>query len=101
MPYIIALLVACACCFVYYCLFLLTYILVDVQGLKNAPVGVFVVNNATNAGLMAVRILGLGDNNLQLRLAHSPLFLYVDVCVCLQNERRESIVLFIYSLILM
>lgn len=45
-------------------------------------VGVTVVNNATNAGLIAVRILSIGNNNLQLRLAHSPLFLSVDVCVC-------------------
>lgn len=38
---------------------------------RGVPVATFAVNNATNAGLLAVRMLGVGDSDLVARL-HNP-----------------------------
>ncbi|KAF5205937.1 Phosphoribosylaminoimidazole carboxylase protein, partial [Thalictrum thalictroides] len=35
---------------------------------RGVPVATVAINNATNAALLAVRILGLGNNDLQARL---------------------------------
>lgn len=40
-----------------------------VQMPRGVPVATVAINNATNAGLLAVRILGVGDLNLQKRIA--------------------------------
>ncbi|CDP16136.1 unnamed protein product [Coffea canephora] len=36
---------------------------------RGVPVATVAINNATNAGLLAVGILGVGDLNLQTRMA--------------------------------
>ena len=42
---------------------------------RGVPVATVAINNATNAGLLAVGILGVGDLNLQTRLGSSALFI--------------------------
>lgn len=49
---------------------------------KGVPTATVAVDNATNAGLLAARILGIANHNLLSRLAPPPLFLFVDVRVC-------------------
>ena len=39
---------------------------------RGVPVATVAVNNATNAGLLAVRMLGVGDANLVARLDAPP-----------------------------
>ena len=42
---------------------------------RGVPVATVAINNATNAGLLAVRILGVRDFNLQTRLGIAALFI--------------------------
>jgi len=46
--------------------------LLCVQMPKGVPVATIAINNATNAGLLAVRILGVADENLVSRFASLP-----------------------------
>jgi hypothetical protein len=48
--------------------------LLCVQMPRGVPVATVAINNATNAGLLAVRMLGVADDNLLSRFA--PLILY-------------------------
>lgn len=41
---------------------------------RGVPVATVAINNATNAGLLAVRILGVGDLDLQARFGHLYFF---------------------------
>lgn len=46
--------------------------LLCVQMPRGVPVATIAINNATNAGLLAVRILGVADENLVSRFASLP-----------------------------
>lgn len=43
--------------------------LLAMQMPRGVPVATVAINNATNAGLLAVRMLGIADNNFLSRLA--------------------------------
>ena len=43
----------------------------EMQMPRGVPVGTVAINNATNAGLLAVRMLAVGDPDLQARLLDS------------------------------
>jgi len=46
--------------------------LLCVQMPRGVPVATIAINNATNAGLLAVRMLGIADENLVSRFASLP-----------------------------
>lgn len=47
---------------------------------RGVPVATVAINNATNAGLLAVRMLGVGDANLQARYSLVFVCTYMPIC---------------------
>ena len=58
----------------------------EIQMPRGVPVATVAINNATNAGLLAVRMLGVGDPDLQTRLFLS---LSLSLFLCSMGKRRK------------
>ena len=62
---------------VLFCFILSTLLSVFVQMPRGVPVATVAINNATNAGLLAVRMLGVANPDLVARLGPLNLFVVI------------------------
>ena len=65
---------------------------------RGVPVATVAINNATNAGLLAVRMLGVGDPDLQARLLDS-LSLSLSLCVLWVKEEKSHVLIWSFVLL--
>ena len=68
----------------------------EIQMPRGVPVATVAINNATNTGLLAVRMLRVGDADLQVRLLDSLSFSFsfsLSFCVLRVKEKKSHVLI--------